>query len=35
MVGLVVAWRVFPVIVGPIFDAVLKALYPTLRWVPS
>lgn len=33
MAGLLVAWRIFPAIVGPLFDAVVRALYPTLRWV--
>jgi Zn-dependent protease len=32
MIGLLVAWRIFPVIVGPLFDLVLKAVYPTLGY---
>jgi Zn-dependent protease len=35
MAGLLVAWKIFPTIVGPLFDAVVGALYPTLRWVAS
>ncbi|MFL6279053.1 MAG: site-2 protease family protein [Vicinamibacterales bacterium] len=30
MVGLLVAWRIFPVIVGPLFELILRAVYPTL-----
>jgi Zn-dependent protease len=32
IVGLLVAWRVFPVIVGPLFRFVLTAVHPGLRY---
>ncbi len=32
MVGLVVAWQVFPVIVGPLFNLVLWAVHPGLGY---
>ena len=28
MIGLLVAWRIFPVIVDPLFGLVLKLLHP-------
>lgn len=32
IVGLLLAWRVFPVIVGPLFGLVLAAVHPGLRY---
>jgi hypothetical protein len=32
MVGLVVAWRVFPMVVGPLFGLILKAVHPSLGY---
>jgi Zn-dependent protease len=32
MVGLLVAWRIFPVIVGPLFGLILRAVHPTLGY---
>jgi Zn-dependent protease len=32
LAGLVVAWRVFPVIVGPLFGLILRAVYPGLGY---
>jgi Zn-dependent protease len=32
MIGLLVAWRIFPAIVGPLFGLILKAVYPTLGY---
>jgi Zn-dependent protease len=32
MVGLLVAWRIFPVIVGPLFGLILKAVHPSLGY---
>jgi Zn-dependent protease len=32
MIGLVVAWRVFPLIVGPLFGLILKAVHPGLGY---
>ena len=28
MVGLLVAWRLFPMLTGPLFSAVLKLVHP-------
>jgi Zn-dependent protease len=32
LIGLVVAWRVFPLIVGPLFGMVLAAVHPGLQY---
>jgi Zn-dependent protease len=32
MLGLVIAWRVFPVIVGPLFNLILMAVHPGLGY---
>ncbi len=32
MIGLLIAWRIFPVIVGPLFGLILKAVHPTLGY---
>ena len=32
MVGLLVAWRIFPMIVGPLFGLILKAVHPSLGY---
>jgi Zn-dependent protease len=32
LIGLVIAWQVFPVIVGPLFDLILKAVHPSLGY---
>lgn len=32
LVGLLIAWRIFPVIVGPLFGLVLKAVHPSLGY---
>jgi len=32
MIGLLVAWRVFPVIVGPLFGLILRAVHPSLGY---
>jgi Zn-dependent protease len=32
LLGLLIAWRVFPLIVGPLFELILKAVYPTLGY---
>jgi Zn-dependent protease len=32
MMGLLVAWRVFPLIVGPLFELILKAVHPSLGY---
>ena len=30
LVGLLIAWRIFPVIVGPLFGLILRAVHPSL-----
>ena len=32
LIGLMIAWRIFPVIVGPLFELILKAVHPTLSY---
>ena len=32
MLGLLIAWRIFPVIVGPLFGLILKAVHPSLGY---
>jgi hypothetical protein len=32
MAGLLVAWQVFPAIVGPLFGLILVAVYPGLGY---
>src|SRR3954453_1792757 len=32
MLGLLVAWRIFPAIVGPLFGLILKAVHPSLGY---
>jgi Zn-dependent protease len=32
MVGLLIAWKIFPVIVGPLFALILKAVHPSLGY---
>jgi Zn-dependent protease len=32
LIGLLIAWRIFPAIVGPLFDLILKAVYPSLGY---
>jgi Zn-dependent protease len=32
LIGLLIAWRIFPVIVGPLFELILKAVHPTLGY---
>ena len=32
LMGLLIAWRIFPVIVGPLFGLILKAVHPTLGY---
>jgi Zn-dependent protease len=32
LVGLVVAWQIFPAIVGPLFDLIVKAVHPSLGY---
>jgi Zn-dependent protease len=32
MVGLLIAWKIFPVIVGPLFTLILKAVYPSFGY---
>jgi Zn-dependent protease len=32
LVGLLIAWRIFPLIVGPLFGLVLQAVYPGLAY---
>jgi Zn-dependent protease len=32
VVGLLVAWRIFPAIVGPLFDLVVMAIHPSLGY---
>jgi Zn-dependent protease len=32
MVGLLIAWRIFPAIVGPLFGLILKAVHPSLAY---
>jgi hypothetical protein len=32
LVGLLVAWRIFPLIVGPLFGLILRAVHPTLGY---
>ena len=33
MMGLLIAWQIFPVIVGPLFGLILKAVHPTLGYL--
>jgi Zn-dependent protease len=30
--GLLIAWRIFPVIVGPLFGLILRAVHPSLAY---
>jgi Zn-dependent protease len=32
MIGLLVAWRVFPAMTGPLFDLILKLLHPSVTY---
>ena len=32
LVGLLIAWRIFPAIVGPLFGLILKAVHPSLAY---
>jgi Zn-dependent protease len=32
LLGLLIAWQIFPAIVGPLFDLVLKAVHPSLGY---
>ena len=32
MLGLLIAWRIFPFIVGPLFALILKAVHPSLGY---
>ena len=32
LIGLLIAWRIFPVIVGPLFDLVLNLVHPSLGY---
>jgi Zn-dependent protease len=32
LLGMLVAWRVFPMVTGPLFSAVLKLVYPDLEY---
>jgi Zn-dependent protease len=32
LVGLLIAWRIFPAIVGPLFELILKAVHPSLGY---
>jgi Zn-dependent protease len=32
LIGLMIAWRIFPVIVGPLFALILKAVHPALGY---
>lgn len=32
LVGLLIAWRIFPTIVGPLFGLILKAVHPSLAY---
>ncbi len=35
LIGLLIAWRFFPFIVGPLFNLILVAVHPTLGYGPS
>ena len=35
MIGLLVAWRVFPAMTGPLFDLILKLLHPSVAYTYS
>jgi Zn-dependent protease len=32
LAGLLIAWRIFPLIVGPLFGLILQAVYPGLAY---
>jgi Zn-dependent protease len=32
LIGLVIAWQIFPRIVGPLFDVIVKAVHPSLGY---
>src|SRR5262249_2244833 len=32
LLGLLIAWRIFPLIVGPLFGLIIKAVYPSLGY---
>jgi hypothetical protein len=32
LIGLLIAWRIFPAIVGPLFELILKAVHPSLGY---
>lgn len=32
VLGLLVAWRIFPAIVGPLFDLIVRLVHPTLAY---
>ena len=32
LLGLVMAWKIFPFIVGPLFGLILKAVHPSLGY---